>query len=1307
MSNAVNDIMVKFHGDASDLLGALSRVTFGMQSFGLRTSGIFSAMRVAAPVAGAAVAIALGGTAVKAFASFDSAMVQSLAIMGDVSDSMKKRMGDAAEELSHHVTFSATELAGAYYSLASAGMNASQSIAALPQVAKFAQAGMMSVDNAAELAAGGLNAMGLASKDPQENLKQLTRVTDVLTLANNKGIGTLQDYATALTTRSAAAGKIYGQSLETVTAALVAFGQQHVLGATAGTQFSIVLRDLTTKALVNADAFKKYGVEVYDAQGHVNNFADIIGQLEHAMAGMSEEQEKAILRELGFTDRTISATLALLGNAQAMKDFQKAAQDAGGTVDAVANNQLKSFSAQLKLMKNNLNTFAIDLGRDLAPVVLRALNGISNWFDTHGSQLKQLWADALPYVFAFGRGVQTVFQAIYDGMAWIIDHKAALIGVFIILAAAFIALTGPIGVLGLIVTGATLAIGFLKNLGISIDNAKLAMAGFSIVVAGFVIAVAGPFGWLLGAMAIVIGAIVLFSGNWQKLFNALPVPVQQAMFTAATYLDTFAQKLADFENYVGGKLNDIMGMGIAKGLNKLGKLIGFDPGLEAPSLFPTDAKPTHNFADSLQPYMNNIGSNYSGDPADTQGPGDLKALRDMQDALEQARKDAEALNLDLKDTGLGVLPDLTGAADKAGAALQRSFHMTELVRAFIAGGTEMVDKLKQFQSVSDALWPSVVAEAASQGVQLTEDDRAQWEIRLNNGTNFLDQMIAEVEAAAARQKQVARDVAQAWIQGGSYMAAQVQSNAIMMDGMWADQVAQAKAAGIQLVEADRAVWEAKVNDGKKYIDILLSQQQALKDKELKLHQEMIDAFIRGGAQMVADAQAVRTKLDADWLVFVAAAKAAGIEVVEADRTMWEQRMLNGTSAVDYLIAKEKELADARKKAHDDAISAVNELGSMLELAVQRQHDQQVAAQKAQFDAMIQGLEDQKDALKSASDARMAALQAEHDNAIRLSEEMTKALIAPLQAQIDAINATQVADQFAEIAKQMLITYDPREMDKLLKQRRKLEQDQQKKGLEDQIKNLQDRSKSDQDAINARFDAQKKAEDAALKSSIASLDAQIKAAKAAQDKISTDFDAAAKVRELLLEGDVAKMAALLDKFVPEWRTAGLSYGQQLIDGIRASGAEAYIAGILSQVAAAKSATGSPAATAPTANDQLLDGLAIKRLVDGGAPQAAIDMQRASYLQIYGVPSPYAKGGVFRSSTVGQFGEYPGASTNPEVAAPQSVLEESFRKVLSEFGMGGSNVTIIIDGKTLDERVDYRIVKSEQNSSRSANMSGINA
>jgi TP901 family phage tail tape measure protein len=122
-------------------------------------------------------------------------------------------MASAARQVALETTFAADQAAEAFFFLASAGLDAEQSIAAMPQVAKFAQAGMFDMALATDLATDAQSALGLSSKDATENLENLTRITDVFVRANTLANTSVEQLAVAFTTKAGTALKTVGKDV--------------------------------------------------------------------------------------------------------------------------------------------------------------------------------------------------------------------------------------------------------------------------------------------------------------------------------------------------------------------------------------------------------------------------------------------------------------------------------------------------------------------------------------------------------------------------------------------------------------------------------------------------------------------------------------------------------------------------------------------------------------------------------------------------------------------------------------------------------------------------------------------------------------------------------------------------------------------------------------------------------------------------------------------------------------------------------------------------------------------------------------
>jgi len=317
------------------------------------------------------VALAKGAVeSVQAFTKFEDKLTQSLAIM-ETTTAQQEQMARVARQVATETTIGATESAEAYFFLASAGLDAEQSMSALPQVAKFAQAGMFDMATATDLATDAQSALGLTVKDAQQNLMNLTRVTDVLVKANTLANATVQQFSEALTNKAGSALKVTNKSIEEGVAVLSAFADRGVKGAEAGEKLNQLLRDVTRAVGKNADEFKKANIQVVDNEGNLKNLADVIAELDKGMSGLSDQQKAVLLDQLGLNRGVADAVKILSGAEEQIKNYQHELENAGGMTEQVAQKQMESFASQVKILRNQLNNLAITIGEDLVPFLTK------------------------------------------------------------------------------------------------------------------------------------------------------------------------------------------------------------------------------------------------------------------------------------------------------------------------------------------------------------------------------------------------------------------------------------------------------------------------------------------------------------------------------------------------------------------------------------------------------------------------------------------------------------------------------------------------------------------------------------------------------------------------------------------------------------------------------------------------------------------------------------------------------------------------------------------------------------------------
>ncbi len=333
-------------------------------------------------------AVAVGTVLVKAlsqatrqFIEFEDKLNQSLAIM-QTTEEQQKAMAQASRQVAIESRVSASESAEAFFFLASAGLDAEQSISALPQVTKFAQAGMFDMALATDLATDSQSALGLTVKDAEQNLTNLTRVTDVLVKANTLANASVQQFAEALTTKSGSALKVTNKSIEEGVAVLSAFADRGVKGAEAGEKLNQLLRDTTRAVGKNSEVFKRFNINIVDNEGNLKNLADVIDELDGGMAGLSDQQKAVLLDQLGLNRGVADAVKILSGAGDQIREYQSALENAGGVTEDVANKQVESLQGQLEILSSKFTEVGLRVVDALAPALEGAIGLLDEMLDS-------------------------------------------------------------------------------------------------------------------------------------------------------------------------------------------------------------------------------------------------------------------------------------------------------------------------------------------------------------------------------------------------------------------------------------------------------------------------------------------------------------------------------------------------------------------------------------------------------------------------------------------------------------------------------------------------------------------------------------------------------------------------------------------------------------------------------------------------------------------------------------------------------------------------------------------------------------
>ena len=389
---------------------------------------------------------------------FDTAIVESMAIMSQQGPQVRAALEGTAQALSMETKFTSSEIAEGFYHLVAAGYDLNQTLALTPIVAQYAQAGLMDMEKATEQLAQTQAALGMKVEDPAENMENMARIADVLAQAAVKSTASVEDFGDALTNKFGTAVALSGRSVEEATTILMAYANVGIKGKIAGTQGAIALRDLQQAAMKNGAAMKDMGVEVYDAYGNLNNLVDIAKAMSKSFGELSDKGLRNKLKSLGFADRSVHALLPLI--ATSTEEWQKnedAMNGAAGAARRMADKQMNALTAQLGLVTKAAQNMASNLGQNLIAGAFKAWDSLGDPIMDVVNNLKEFAKAAavptvMPLIQTLGAGLmgtlQVVAQALklFTGLLNALGPALVPLGTMFVTFKGLSMIFGPLGV---------------------------------------------------------------------------------------------------------------------------------------------------------------------------------------------------------------------------------------------------------------------------------------------------------------------------------------------------------------------------------------------------------------------------------------------------------------------------------------------------------------------------------------------------------------------------------------------------------------------------------------------------------------------------------------------------------------------------------------------------------------------------------------------------------------------------------------------------------------------------------------------
>lgn len=362
----VIDAIIKLQDDMSAKLKQINnnlkqtesmakRVNRSVASMGKGFNSAASAMQ---PFALAAVAVA--GTAITAYASFDT---KYHAFLNKLSDDTKKHTEisqDAFYKMGTKVAVPLETLIGVADQIGGAidGLNGKEINELTESVSRFAVATDTQADVAALMFTNTMNSFGLSVKD-------VPHMLDGITQASNLSSANVDDLAEALKMTSTSANSM-NQTLDTTLASLATLANNGLKGSMAGTGLSNIFERMANPKF--SAVLTDMGIQLFDTSGSMRQLTDVAEEFNRVTAGMSGVQKQSLALE-AFGDQGSRAFLLLANNLDAYKKNLAAVQDSQGAANKAYDEMKQSLGGSLEIAKNNAMAILYKIGEKLAPTI--------------------------------------------------------------------------------------------------------------------------------------------------------------------------------------------------------------------------------------------------------------------------------------------------------------------------------------------------------------------------------------------------------------------------------------------------------------------------------------------------------------------------------------------------------------------------------------------------------------------------------------------------------------------------------------------------------------------------------------------------------------------------------------------------------------------------------------------------------------------------------------------------------------------------------------------------------------------------
>ena len=302
---------------------------------------------------------------------FDKAVSQIGATMGYTVDDLHDSTSEAsqslqtlrekAQEMGAATSFSATEAAEALNILAMSGYDAEASCGMVADVLNLAQAGSLSLADAAKYTAGAVKGFADDSKDA-------AYYTDLMALGATKANTDVNALGASLS-KGASTAASYKQSAESTTVALLRLAEQGSTGEEAATKLNRAMADLYTPTDAAKKALEELGISAYDEAGNFRDINAVVDELNATLKNYGDEQAAAYKSAIFTTNGLNAFNQMTVTSTEKVNEWSEALKNADGAAKNQAETMRDNLAGDIDVFNSTLEAAKLAVSDKLSAVV--------------------------------------------------------------------------------------------------------------------------------------------------------------------------------------------------------------------------------------------------------------------------------------------------------------------------------------------------------------------------------------------------------------------------------------------------------------------------------------------------------------------------------------------------------------------------------------------------------------------------------------------------------------------------------------------------------------------------------------------------------------------------------------------------------------------------------------------------------------------------------------------------------------------------------------------------------------------------